>query len=335
MRLFWFTLFLAGCASVPMDRGPASVSDTQLSQSRVFLEKVKLGHIDERQRVGVFVESTPELKGCVLYLEGFGDSILNHSPLFEELNQAGYRVLAFDYLGQGQSDGEMAQSRIDDRTVSLDYDIGEQAKRVWQMRSHWEDPIHHHTCVDSKKMIIGWSTGGLVAYKLAQERWASAVVLIAPGIVPNLCVGEAGNSSVPRCVEKNLTLDRTITLSTLTHVPLDPAGDPHVDPITPATPMDAKAFIINLITTAYFKAQLWMISPHQRGLVFLSGPNDTYVDSVATNRVLHAKAPHFTVITYPDALHEMDNEVPEIATPLRQHTVDFLNQTVQQREEKR
>src|SRR6185312_33467 len=62
--------------------------------------------INVQLREGVSYETGP-LKACVLYLEGLGDSIMNHRPLFSNLNQNGYRVIAFDYMGQGGSQGSM------------------------------------------------------------------------------------------------------------------------------------------------------------------------------------------------------------------------------------
>ena len=126
----------------------------------------------------------------------------------------------FDYLGQGGSEGSMAYTRInslgDPYPKSRDYEVGEQAKFVWDRYSKSSDPVFGRNCEGSSKRIIGWSTGGLAAYRLAAEGWAKEVVLIAPGIVPNLCVGEAGNSSLAQCAAKNLNLNHIITERTLT-----------------------------------------------------------------------------------------------------------------------
>ena len=82
---------------------------------------------------------------------------------------------------------------------------------------------------------------------------------------------------------------------------------------------------MNLLLTAYMQAHWWRIPRHQPGLVFLSGPNDTYVDSEATANLLKSNAPSFSIVTYEKALHEIDNEVPLIANDLRQRTVKFLD----------
>src|SRR5690606_21112615 len=53
-----------------------------------------------------------EFKGNILYFQGLGDSMLNHDPLFLKISKAGYRIIAFDYMGQGGSTGKMDNTRI-------------------------------------------------------------------------------------------------------------------------------------------------------------------------------------------------------------------------------
>lgn len=278
----------------------------------------------------MFVETSADnFKGCVLYLQGLGDSIQNHYPLFNRLNNAGYRVLAFDYLGQGGSEGEMGTTRLnsfgDPFPKSAAYEIGNQARWVWNKFSEVSDPIFNRNCASSPKLVIGWSTGGLAAYKLAHEKWANAIVLIAPGIVPNVCVGEAGKLSLPKCMVKNLSTDHVISLRSLTSSTYEGAHDPHLDPIKPSNFLEIKEFAINLVSTAFLQARLWKIDPGVKGLVFLSGKEDTYVDRESTREILKKKSPHFSVVSFDGALHEIDNEVPIIADDMHARTVDFLN----------
>ena len=325
--------FLASCTTGALQengkvRSPSS--SEELSQSHVFWEKTKIGELPYKQRVGMIVEAKgQDLKGCVLYLEGLGDSIQNHYPLFNKLANAGYRVLTFDYLGQGGSEGEMAWTRLnaagDPFPKSKDYEIGSQAKWVWDKYSQVSDPIYNRTCANSPKMVIGWSTGGLAAYMLAEEKWANAVVLIAPGIAPNLCVGEAGGDSLPKCLVKNISLDHVITLRSLSSNNYSSNFNPHLDPIKPSGFLNIKEFAINLVSTAYLQAQSLKIDPSVKGFVFLSGKKDTYVDRERTHAILQENAPHFTVVPYEGALHEIDNEVPRIANDLHERTIEFFN----------
>jgi pimeloyl-ACP methyl ester carboxylesterase len=63
-------------------------------------------------RAGHFPSKTHTPKANVLYLEGLADSMFNHDRLVNTLSEAGYRIIAFDYPGQGGSEGSMDQTRI-------------------------------------------------------------------------------------------------------------------------------------------------------------------------------------------------------------------------------
>ena len=66
--------------------------------------KIRSGYLAENPNV--------TFRGNIIYYEGLGDSMMNHMPLFQTLTQAGYRVIAFDYMGQGGSKGSMNDTRI-------------------------------------------------------------------------------------------------------------------------------------------------------------------------------------------------------------------------------
>jgi hypothetical protein len=63
-----------------------------------------------------FLKENPAttFKGNILYFEGLADSMLNHLPLFTALTNEGFRVIAFDYMGQGGSNGSMNNTRLID-----------------------------------------------------------------------------------------------------------------------------------------------------------------------------------------------------------------------------
>lgn len=261
-------------------------------------------------RTGFFPEASPDnFKGCVLYLEGLADSMLNHRPYFEELSKNGYRVISFDYMGQGGSSGKMNHTRILD-PVAPNLEIGNQAKFVWN---------HYSDCTKSKKMVIGWSTGGLAAYRLAYEEWADAVVLIAPGIHPNKLVGEAALNPSMLATGEQIITQRTLTRNTF-----EGQNDPHVDAINPVSPTRVPLFALNLIASSKL-SHFWKIKNQIKGLVFLSGGSDTYVDFESTKNTLKYSAPHFSVNTYEGALHELDNELPEVTADLYSKTIEFLD----------
>lgn len=254
----------------------------------------------ESIRAGYIKETAP-FKGNIIYYQGLGDSMLNHLPLFSALSEDGWRVIAFDYVGQGGSSGCMNSTRL----VEIPY-IGDQ---VWNR-------FYNSKTTKTKKTIIGWSTGGLAAYMQAARSKADKVILLAPGIVPNKIVGE-GLRSWP--------VNR-ISLESLTTAAADYSRiqDPHLDPIKPNSPVMVPEFAIDLLSSAK-SAQKMKMPLKVSGLVLLSGENDTYVNAAKTSRVLEKNAPLFKVKSYPGALHEIDNEVEHIQREAILDIVDFLN----------
>ena len=160
----------------------------------------------------------------MLYLEGLGDSMLNHQKFFESLSARGYRVIAFDYMGQGGSTGSMNHSRFIDPIFPV-LEIRKLAKLVWEKFARPDS---------AKKLVLGWSTGGLAALQLAHDKWADAVVLIAPGLNPRLVVGEFFH----------------ITEASLACVAYAVGENPHVEPVKPEYALQVPLFAKSLLATA-------------------------------------------------------------------------------------
>lgn len=188
--------------------------------------------------------------------------------------------------------------------------------QVWKMYAR--DLTHF-----PKKTIIGWSTGGLAAYaQAAIGHTTDNIVLIAPGIVPNMFVGEQH----PFSLKLNLITMKTLTTAHYT------AGvpNPHIDPIRPTSPLEVfDGFGWDILNAAKY-IQILTMNPKVKGLVLLSGPNDTYVDAEATLKVLKKQVPQFArggdfeAKVYPSALHEIDNETEEVSSAARQDILDFV-----------
>ena len=331
--LLLFVYPLLSCSSHPL-RVPTAESAQRSLPRTEFSEMVPLPGLGLNLRAGYFLETT-KLKGCVLYLQGLADSMRNHGPYFSHLGAAGYRVVTFDYMGQGGSEGHMNDSRVQ---VQLPPRATNQMKQRYLAQEQWKQIPEQgeliwnrylqvknqngEDCSHSPKMVIGWSTGGLAAYRMAFEKRADAVLLLAPGIHPNFWVGESAKRH-----DKMLLFRQTITEGTLTRNKFETSQNPHVDPIMPASPARAPQFAMNLLALAQ-QSRSWKVDRSVQGLVFLSGEEDTYVDRQATLQTLATNAPHFTTQAYDGALHELDNEIPAVAGDVYQKSVQFLDSVV-------
>ncbi len=318
MRLFTalsLGLFIfSGCISSNKKRTPQNLD--LFSTSMVYYEPA-----DIHLRLAQYLEApNREFKGCIIYLQGLGDSVQNHAPLFSKLSDNGFRVISFDYMGQGGSEGSMNNTRVHDIFVPK-WNISKQAEFVWKHFSENSDDVYGRDCAQSKRLVVGWSTGGLAAYKMAYDEWAHAVVLLAPGISPKVFVGTSAHNKV------DLLAQDVITLPTLTRAQYtDGVYNPHVDEINPTSPTQVPFFATNLLLVSKMSAH-WPIKPEIKGLVLLSGVQDSYVDQIQAKGILKAHAPHFQVKDYPGALHELDNETADVATDVQNRTVQFfLNQ---------
>lgn len=320
------TLSLITNTSVATASVPQGAS---LSQGSFLTDEVAYhGHL---LRTGLYLE-TGKLKACVLFLQGLGDSILNHEPLFRAMSLAGYRTISYDYYGQGGSSGDMNETRLDKGLASSR--IKNQAKWMWNYFSTTADPVRHLSCAGSRRLVIGWSTGGLAAYELANERWAQGVALFAPGLNIKLAVGtSAGNwlrlspwrlkanliGGLPRVAHNDI-----ITVASLTRTRWPVGQDPHIDEVKPTSPSQKPKFALNLIG-ASIRAHSLTIDPSVKGLVALSGKTDTYVDRDATLKLILKNAKHFEKVAYSGALHELDNELPIVQRDLFARTIRLFD----------
>ena len=222
--------------------------------------------------------------------------MLNHAPLFSKLSAKGFRVIAFDYMGQGGSTGNMNNTRIKI--------IPKMGKIIWNKWARKGGPV----------TLMGWSTGGLAAYLATNDFKVDRMILIAPGIVPNMIVG-GGITQWPL---------NKITLETLTSDRYnDQNPNPHIDPIRPGSPIAVLEFAKDLFFNAW-EAQKTLIGDEVEGLVLLSGKEDTYVNADKTMKVLKQTAPHFKTVAYEGALHEIDNEKKLIREKVHQDILQYL-----------
>ena len=288
-------------------------------------------------RAGYFPSKTDKPKANVLYLEGLADSMFNHDKLVNTLSEAGYRIIAFDYPGQGGSEGSMNQTRITEPS------LGWGSTRIWFKNDHKDknsfkqfmDGLSEHkqessrtpllishmadevwkkiksdNKIDSEEQInavMGWSTGGLAAYYMAHKKkeGIEAVVLIAPG-----------TNTKPVIKIETETLNGNNEFE-------------HVDKIRPDSPLKIPGFTMNLLVSGH-ASQDWKVEHDVKGLVLLSDPQkDSYVDSEKVESTLRRNACHFEFVNYECAAHEIDNETDKHRTEegvkLEDRVVKFLD----------
>ncbi|MGE4133691.1 MAG: alpha/beta hydrolase [Bdellovibrionales bacterium] len=256
-------------------------------------------------RVGVQSPDGP-IKGDILYLPGFSDRLDNHGPLFEAWNQKGFRVISFDYPSHGETRGD-----------SLGLFGLRGLARLAQM-------VEKATREDKSRPLIvsGWSTGGLLAVRMAQSNWfaqlgrsPSGLILFAPGVSVRNIVGR-WSWRYPL---------GEVTQDTLTHA----KNPPHKGEIKPKSPGSTLTFSIPLKIESIL-SQYQKLPTALPTLVLVAGDKeDVYANSPAVMRWIDWQkrkgAPVFAV-QFPMARHEIDNETEEYGGPLsRELAADFAS----------
>jgi alpha-beta hydrolase superfamily lysophospholipase len=198
-------------------------------------------------------------------------------------------------MGQGGSGGFMHETRL---SGPEDVEIRTLAKKVWDRFARSDRP---------SRLVLGWSTGGLVAFQLAHDGWANSVVLIAPGISPMSFAGDFF----------------AITESNLACREFEVGKNPHLDPIKPGNVLEVKGFKLNLGRVAW-QSEFWEISRKIPGLVFTAG-KDKFVESSEIPVHLRMSAPHFETVLYSDACHEIHSGPDAVRYDLQKRTIDFFN----------
>jgi hypothetical protein len=142
---------------------------------------------------------------------------------------------------------------------------------------------------------------------MAKDKWADAVVLIAPGLHPQLVPGDSFAINVD-------------TLACRTY----PQGtSPHIDAVRPSNALKVPLFAMNLLETSVY-AKSWKVDPKIKGLVFLGG-EDHYVHTPKIPGALKRIAPQFQVLHYAKACHEIHNSHDQIRNDLVKRTIEFFN----------
>ena len=237
-----------------------------------------------------------EPKGDVLFLTGFADRADNHGPLFRQITDAGFRVISFDYPSHGET-------------------------QCWNLNFHdfstlltlTEFILHKPKFKSDRPLVlIGWSTGGLMAYRMVQRgylpsRQITGLVLLAPGIYVRKVPGEQGY----------------VTLESLLSNPTPP----HMGPIKPKSPLHYPLFGSTIVLNSVLaRAQK---VPKLPTLMILGDTElDEYVETkkiIKWYKKIKTKNEHFEAFQCPGSKHELDNEIEPIGKSVRQKIVNFID----------
>jgi alpha-beta hydrolase superfamily lysophospholipase len=294
------TMVVGGCGSLPaVQPGLPTAQMAMASTSALTTHTLStcLGLL--KVRVGV-QKPAGEIKGDVLYLHGFADRLDNHGPLFKAWTDAGLRVISFDLPSHGENSG--LKNRIDlfgfeelaDLAKDVEADTREDARR----------PL----------LLAGWSTGGLLAVRMAQTdamrgsgRKVSGLVLFAPGVAVYPLVGEKG----------------IVTQRSLTNNP----NPPHKGPISPASPLLTPIFSSKLLLNAGLARHETLPGKLPSLVMVADDEADVYADSAKVRQwAIQQRDSHragLVGLSFPGAKHELDNEPGQTGSGVREAAAAF------------
>lgn len=291
-RALALALFVTGCGlDLPIPQSPYVVqgdADGQPLTTRML--KLERGLL--QIRVG---EQRPKGRpvGDVLYFHGFADRLDNHGPLFEAWNKAGLRVISFDLPSHGENRG--LKNKLDLYSFEKLSDVAKAVERF--TREDAARPL----------IVSGWSTGGLLAVRMAQtqawqagDRPLKGLVLMAPGVSPRPVMGDKG----------------VVTQETLTRNP----NPPHMGPLVPQSPLLTPVFTSKMLANALL-SQVQDL-PKLPTLVMTAGDDeDRYVETDGIKKWsqiqrLKNRVP-LVGLQFEAAFHELDNEPGKVGFGVR------------------
>lgn len=282
--------------------GPSTPSAEVPGLRTSAIDVPDLGGGDHRIRIGV-MEPVGEPVADLLFLHGHADRLDNHRAMFTALAESGVRVVSFDLPSHGGSDA----GPIDVWSFA---DLAELAGRVEHLTRTGERPF----------ILAGWSFGGLLAARFAQDpafaaefsRPLAALVLENPAVAPLAFSGGDGVSKL-----RSLTHDLDAPL----------AGPP-----SPASPFLDPIFAGRLLAQAAIARSTPLPSGLPTLVVLADPEQDQYVDPGGVLAWLRgagaAAGAAVEVSSCPGARHGTDFEAWPIGDGARSDVTKFLGVAV-------
>jgi alpha-beta hydrolase superfamily lysophospholipase len=240
--------------------------------------------------------------GDVLFLHGFADRFDNHLPLFNAFVAKGLRVITFDYPSHGESCGLRIDMFGFTGLARLAADI------VKEAGGDKTKPLY----------ISGWSTGGLLAVRIAQglekeklERPIAGMALFAPGVDVQLISPAA--DPIFGVTNEKLTRNK---------------NPPHVGPIRPKNVLQVGVFGAELT----FNEQVSQSTDFPSDiptLVFTGGDTEDLfaatkgVEDWVTEKRTNNKA-QIQNLKCAGGFHELDNEPEPMGGAVRNAAATYL-----------
>lgn len=253
--------------------------------------------------------------GDILYLHGYGDRFKNHMPLFQSWVQSGFSVIAFDYPSHGLTTG----GDRDDLNRHSFASLARLASEVLSKNSSGGQP--------RPLIVAGWSTGGLLAIRIAQEPELrrlfpslKGLILYAPAVSTWKCPG----NQFCQITNETLTHNRSL----------------YDRDISPAYPLARLGFGLDLMKNGI---QSWRrpMPIDVPSLVFIAGDTaDRYVKSKRLKNWVQHQRVKFSApieaVQCPSSRHELDNEPAEYGGSfVRDRSVNFASSIVGNRKPER
>jgi alpha-beta hydrolase superfamily lysophospholipase len=257
-----------------------------------------------RAKVLIVNPENQEPVADIIFLTGYYDRPDNHIPQFTEWSNKGFRVISFAYPGHDENTGSY-------NILSL-----HNFRSLFQMLIETE----RITRVDQSRplALAGWSLGGEVVIRFIQTeeylqlgRGILGLVLQAPSVAVKPVVGEFG-----------VATRRTLTTN-IQH--------PFGGPLKPRSPMIHLPFTGSLVANclASFCAKM----PKEIPMLVQTAGNDKYVWSYGVHQWVNLQrktGASIQLIHYPDAMHMLDAESPDVAQAangfLVAHCARYLSQ---------